>query len=99
MSVVENGDNRHPNSLPAIILAPVTHLQREVRMCLENHLSLKYEKAIDDAIATCGGDIRGALKALLMVNQVLEIELEEAKCALHTIRQPQHVSLQPQTQH
>ncbi len=34
-----------------------------------------YERVIDEAIATCGGDIRGALKALLVANEHLETEL------------------------
>lgn len=34
-----------------------------------------FEIAVDDAIAACGGDLRGALKALLMVNDLLEREL------------------------
>jgi hypothetical protein len=32
---------------------------------------------IDDIIATCNGDLRGALKALLMVNEQLETELQQ----------------------
>ena len=34
-----------------------------------------FDIAVDDAIAACGGDLRGALKALLMVNELLEREL------------------------
>ena len=34
------------------------------------------EAAIDEIIATCDGDMRGALKALLMVNEQLESELQ-----------------------
>jgi hypothetical protein len=33
------------------------------------------EAAIDDIVASCDGDIRGALKALLLVNEQLETEL------------------------
>jgi hypothetical protein len=32
---------------------------------------------IDDIVASCGGDIRGALKALLLVNEQLEAELQQ----------------------
>jgi hypothetical protein len=32
---------------------------------------------IDDIVASCDGDIRGALKALLLVNEHLEAELQE----------------------
>jgi hypothetical protein len=33
------------------------------------------EFAIDEIVASCDGDIRGALKALLLVNEHLEAEL------------------------
>lgn len=35
----------------------------------------RYDRAVDSAIATCGGDIRGALKALIIANEFLEEEL------------------------
>ena len=34
------------------------------------------EAAIDQIVASCNGDIRGALKALLLVNEQLEAELK-----------------------
>ncbi|MBN8968989.1 MAG: hypothetical protein J0G95_11085 [Rhizobiales bacterium] len=34
-----------------------------------------YESVIEEAIATCGGDVHGALKALLAANEHLEAEL------------------------
>ena len=36
-----------------------------------------HETAIDEIVARCNGDIRGALKALLLVNEQLEAELAE----------------------
>ena len=36
-----------------------------------------HETAIDEIVARCNGDIRGALKALLLVNEHLEAELAE----------------------
>jgi hypothetical protein len=36
-----------------------------------------YEQACDQAIAMCGGNLRGAIKALIMANEYLEAELEE----------------------
>jgi hypothetical protein len=36
-----------------------------------------HESAIDEIVARCNGDIRGALKALLLVNEQLEAELAE----------------------
>ena len=35
------------------------------------------ENAIDQIVASCNGDIRGALKALLLVNEQLEAELAQ----------------------
>jgi hypothetical protein len=37
-----------------------------------------YDAAVEDAIATCNGDIRGALKALIIANEFLERDLENA---------------------
>jgi hypothetical protein len=39
------------------------------------------EAAIDDIIASCNGDTRGALKALLLVNEQLECELQQLYAA------------------
>jgi hypothetical protein len=37
-----------------------------------------YDAAVDDAIATCDGDLRGAVKALLIANEFLERDLQKA---------------------
>jgi hypothetical protein len=37
-----------------------------------------YEAAVDDAIATCNGDLRGALKALIIANEFLERDLRKS---------------------
>ena len=37
-----------------------------------------YEAAVDDAIATCDGDLRGALKVLIIANEFLERDLQKA---------------------
>jgi hypothetical protein len=39
------------------------------------------EAAIDDIVASCDGDTRGALKALLLVNEQLETELRQLHAA------------------
>jgi hypothetical protein len=39
------------------------------------------EAAIDQIVASCNGDIRGALKALLLVNEQLEAELAQVYAA------------------
>ena len=43
-----------------------------------------YDAAVEDAIATCNGDLRGALKALLILNEHLEAELMELRAAMAT---------------
>jgi len=37
-----------------------------------------YAAAVDDAIAACNGDLRGALKALIIANEFLERDLDRA---------------------
>ena len=39
------------------------------------------EAAADQAIAACGGDARGAVKALIVANHFLETDLEKLKAA------------------
>ena len=39
------------------------------------------EAAIDQIVANCNGDLRGALKALLLVNEHLEAEIAELYAA------------------
>jgi hypothetical protein len=41
-----------------------------------------YDAAVEDAIATCNGDLRGAVKALLILNEHLEAELVELQAAM-----------------
>ena len=45
-------------------------------------ISSPNEAAIDEIVASCNGDIRGALKALLMVNEHLEAELQQLYAAV-----------------
>jgi hypothetical protein len=40
------------------------------------------EAAIDEIVASCNGDMRGALKALLLVNEHLEAELQQLYAAV-----------------
>ena len=40
------------------------------------------EDAIDRIVASCSGDIRGALRALLLVNEQLEAELAQLYAAV-----------------
>ena len=41
-----------------------------------------YEKACDQAIAMCDGNLRSTIKALIMANEYLETELQELQAAL-----------------
>jgi len=41
-----------------------------------------YEQACDQAIAMCDGNLRSTIKALIMVNEYLEAELEELQAAM-----------------
>jgi hypothetical protein len=40
------------------------------------------EAAIDQIVANCKGDVHGALKALLLVNEQLEAELQQLYAAV-----------------
>ena len=42
----------------------------------------RYEKACDQAIAMCDGNMRSTIKALIMANEYLEAELEELQAAV-----------------
>ena len=42
------------------------------------------EAAADQAIATCGGDAREAVKALIVANHFFETELEKLRAAVST---------------
>lgn len=44
----------------------------------------RYENALDDVIAQCDGDTRGALMALLAANEYLEAQLENLHTAIAT---------------
>ena len=41
-----------------------------------------YEQACDQAVAMCGGNLRSTIKALIMVNEDLETELEQLQAAV-----------------
>ena len=42
----------------------------------------RYEQACDLAIAMCDGNLRSTIKALIMANEYLEIELAELQAAV-----------------
>lgn len=50
----------------------------------------RYENALDDVIAQCGGDTRGALMALLAANEFLEAQLNDLHAAIETGEVPLH---------
>jgi hypothetical protein len=41
-----------------------------------------YERACDQAIAMCDGNLRSTIKALLMANEYLEAELQELQATI-----------------
>jgi hypothetical protein len=43
-----------------------------------------YEKACDQAIAMCDGNVRSTIKALIMANEYLEAELLELQISIAT---------------
>jgi hypothetical protein len=49
-----------------------------------------YEQACDQAIAMCDGNLRSTIKALIMANEYLEIELEELQAAISAGCAPAH---------
>jgi len=42
----------------------------------------RYERACDQAIAMCDGNMRSTIKALIMANEYLEAELSELQAAV-----------------
>jgi hypothetical protein len=58
-----------------------------------------YDAAVEEAIATCNGDLRGALKALIIANEFLERDLQRAlaSCAAPSIA-PDGSTTLPQVQ-
>ena len=42
----------------------------------------RYEQACDQAIAMCDGNLRSTIKALIMANEYLEIELQELRATI-----------------
>ena len=50
----------------------------------------RYEQACDQAIAMCDGNLRSTIKALIMVNEYLEIELNELRASPANRRAPAH---------
>ena len=49
-------------------------------------LSSSYERACDQAIAMCDGNLRSTIKALIMANEYLEGELMELQAAASSDR-------------
>jgi hypothetical protein len=49
----------------------------------------RYESAIDEAIAASNSDIHGALRALLIANELLETEVARLRRQQHLMRSPE----------
>jgi hypothetical protein len=41
----------------------------------------RYERACDEAVAMCDGNMRSTIKALIMANEYLEAELQDLQAA------------------
>jgi hypothetical protein len=50
----------------------------------EDESAALLEAVVDEAIATCGGDVRAALRATLIANAYLEAEIERLTEAIST---------------
>jgi len=48
----------------------------------------RYERACDQAIAMCDGNLRSTIKALIMANEYLEIELRQLQSATSANQAP-----------
>jgi hypothetical protein len=47
--------------------------------------NLANDEAIDEIVASCNGDLRGALKALMLVNEQLEAEIQQLHATVGSI--------------
>jgi hypothetical protein len=47
-------------------------------------MNKRTEAQIDEIVAMCDGDLRGALKALMLVNEHLEFQLEQLQATNET---------------
>jgi hypothetical protein len=47
-----------------------------------NSLLDQYEQDVDEIVAACNGDLRGAVKALMLVNEQLEEKLQRLSAEL-----------------
>jgi chromosome condensin MukBEF complex kleisin-like MukF subunit len=47
-----------------------------------NRFMDKYEQDVDEIIAACRGDLRGAVKALMLINEQLEQTLRQLSAVL-----------------
>jgi hypothetical protein len=54
--------------------------------------AIRYEQACDQAIAMCDGNLRSTIKALIMANEYLEIELQELQAAVESGCAPARLS-------
>jgi hypothetical protein len=52
----------------------------------------RYEQACDQAIAMCDGNLRSTIKALIMANEYLEVELQELQAAIAVGCAPSHAT-------
>ena len=63
------------------MLRPLTE-DRTMSVTMPPFDTSRYEKACDQAIAMCDGNLRSTIKALIMANEYLEAELTELQVAI-----------------
>ena len=51
------------------------------------------DAAIDEIVESCSGDLRGALRALLLINEHLEVELAKLYAAAADQSQVRHAGI------
>jgi hypothetical protein len=67
-------------------------LLQDFAMCASSSYAFDnshYEQACDQAIAMCDGNLRSTIKALIMANEYLEMELLELQAAISSGCMPQ----------
>jgi len=78
MSCEFRGELLNVNPYQGIICLRVASMTRPDTDTILN----EYELAVDEIVAACEGDVRSALRVLLTLNQMLEVELERMSSLL-----------------
>ena len=88
---VNSGEKPPVLALPSALFC--LDVARMLRANTNDYLN-EYEQDVDEIVAACNGDLRGAVKALMLVNEQLEQKLGRISAELInelTDRPPQHL--------